>query len=265
MLSDVMTLPSQAHSHTHDHHQLVVVLSGDTDFDISGKYKQLTIGAGCLVPSAESHVFSGKVDNRIMVVNLPSHRIATSTAEEYEHLARLFNRPSYFQLPRHLQQLALHLGRELESHPEDGFLARACGNMLLSTLHHQFLSPLSLSQLPNNGISQSSYARGRKLDMDQLDAFIERHLSRRLLVDELASFCFLSTSQFYHRFKLTTGQSPHQYLLQKRLTKAKKLVLAGFSLSDIAEQCGFSNQSAMSKMFSKILGMSPRHYQKQYK
>lgn len=252
MLSDVMSLPNQANSHNHDYHQLVVVLDGDTDFDIAGKNKQLGMGGGCLVPSTESHVFSGQGGNRIMVVNLPKPPAQAITEEEYETVSRLFDYSSYFQLPPRLQLLATTLGQELQLHPQDTLLARACGNTLLSSIHHQLTDTHSLKKTVS----------GRRLDIDKLDAFIERHLSRRLLVDELASFCFLSVSQFHQRFKEKMGLSPHQYVLQKRLRRAQILLTQGHSLSHTVEQCGFSSQSAMTNLFSQHFGISPARYQK---
>ncbi|TBR41949.1 AraC family transcriptional regulator [Marinomonas agarivorans] len=256
MLSDIMSLPTKASIHDHDYHQLVVVLSGETDFDIAGKDQQLYSGSGCLVPASEAHRFAGQEHNKIMVVNLPTQQSQTTTIEEYDHLAKLFDKACYFHLPFRIQQLATQLSQELEQHPQDKFLARACGNMLLGSLRYQF-------SLPSLYTQKARKQNGRPLNMALLDDFIEQHLSRRLLVDELASCCFLGVSQFHHRFKQTTGVSPHQYILQKRLSRAQTLLSQGMSLSDVAVACGFANQGAMSKTFSQMLGISPRRYQQQ--
>ena len=253
--SDVMSLPSEASAHTHEHHQLVVVLTGNTDFDIRGNNQKLAIGGGCLVPSAESHVFSGSDDNRIMIVNLPIPPYQAITEEEYESVSRLFDHSSYFQLTPRLQLLATVLSSEVEQHPDDSLLARACGNTLLSAIGHQLMSTTSLPDQHYNG---------RQLDMDKLDQFIEMHLSRRLLINELASFCFLSVSQFHQRFKQKNGMSPHQYLLQKRLARAQTLLTKGHSTSQVVESCGFSSQSAMTTLFSQHFGVSPVRYQKMH-
>jgi AraC-like DNA-binding protein len=249
--SDVFSLPTEADAHDHDYHQLVVVLDGNTDFDIEGKSKQLHTGEGCILPSENSHAFAGLGENRIMVVNLPIPPQKGITDEEYEVVSRLFDQAAYFQLNPRLQILASALSGELQQYPNDMILARACGNTLLSAIRHQI----------NNKDVRS---RGNHLDIDKLDQFIELNLSRRVHIDQLANFCFLSVSQFHERFKDRTGMTPHQYLMRKRLERAQSLLAEGFPPIQVAEMCGFSSQSAMTNVFSQTLGITPLKYQKQF-
>lgn len=249
--SNVFSLPNEAHTHDHDYHQLVVVLEGNTDFDIRGDGKELAQGGGCLVPSATFHAFAGLGNNQIMVVNLPVPPQKALTPEEYEIVSRLFDNAAYFQLNPRLQLLASALSSELQQHPDDPLLARACGNTLLSAIRHQLGSP-------------EVRQRGNQLDIDKLDQFIELNLSRKMHINQLASFCFLSVSQFHERFKDKTGMTPHQYLMKKRLKRAQNLLMEGFPPVQVAEMCGFSSQSAMTNIFTQSLGITPLRYQKQH-
>lgn len=248
--SDILSLPNEADAHDHDYHQLVVVLDGNTDFDIQGKGKQLHTGGGCILPSENSHTFAGLGDNQIMVVNLPIPPQKSITDEEYEVVSGLFDQAAYFQLPPRLHILASALSGELQQYPNDPMLARACGNTLLSAIRHQ---------MSNKDVR----TRGNHLDIDKLDQFIELNLSRRVHINQLAHFCFLSVSQFHERFKDQTGITPHQYLMRKRLERAQALLRDGFSPIQVAEKCGFSSQSAMTNVFSQTLGITPLKYQKQ--
>ena len=250
--SDVFSLPNEADTHDHDYHQLVVVVDGNTDFDIEGKSKQLPTGGGCILPSENSHAFAGLGDNQIMVVNLPIPPQKAITDEEYEIVSRLFDQAAYFQLNPRLQILASALSGELQQYPNDAMLARACGNTLLSAIRHQ---------LTNN---KDVRIRGNQLDISKLDQFIELNLSRRVHISQLANFCFLSVSQFHERFKERTGMTPHQYLMRKRLERAQKLLSDGFPPIQVAEMCGFSSQSAMTNVFSQTLGITRLRYQKQF-
>jgi len=252
--SDVLSLPIQAHTHDHEYHQLVIVLDGDTDFDIQGQGKQLAPGGGCVVPSSEGHAFAGLGENRIMVVNLPIPPQQAITQEEYELVSRMFDQASFFQLNARLKLLATSLSSELEQHPDDKLLARACGNTLLSAIRHQ---------LTETDIVTPTTA-GRRLDIDKLDQYIDNNLSRRIQMQELAQFCFLSVSQFHQRFKEKMGLTPHQYVQQKRLKHAQFLLANGYSASQAASLCGFSSQSAMTTLFSQELGISPVRFQKLY-
>ena len=163
----------------------------------------------------------------------------------------IFDQAAYFQLNPRLQVLASALSGELQQYPDDPMLARACGNTLLSAIRHQI----------NN---KTIRTRGNHLDIDKLDQFIELNLSRKVHIDQLANFCFLSVSQFHERFKERTGITPHQYLMRKRLERAQKLLVEGFSSIQVAEMCGFSSQSAMTNVFTQILGITPLKYQKQF-
>ncbi|MFD1382902.1 helix-turn-helix domain-containing protein [Rhodanobacter aciditrophus] len=251
--SDVFSLPEVADTHDHDYHQLVVVLDGNTDFDIEGKGgKKMQSGAGCIVPSSDGHQFVGLGENRIMVVNLPTPPQKAITDEEYEIVSRLFDQAAYFQLNPRLQVLASALSGELQQYPDDPILARACGNTLLSAIRHQ---------LNNKDVR----VRGNQLDIEKLDQFIELNLSRRVHISQLANFCFLSVSQFHERFKDRTGMTPHQYLMRKRLERAQALLRDGHASIQVAEMCGFSSQSAMTNAFSQTLGITPLKYQKQFR
>lgn len=251
--SDVFSLPDVADTHDHDYHQLVVVLDGNTDFDLQSKGgQQMQSGSGCIVPSAEGHQFVGLGENRIMVVNLPVPPPKAITDEEYEIVSRLFDKAAYFQLNPRLQVLATALSGELQQYPDDPILARACGNTLLSAIRHQI----------NN---KDVRIRGNQLDIDKLDQYIELNLSRKVHISQLANFCFLSVSQFHERFKERTGMTPHQYLMRKRIERAQSLLREGHPPVQVAEMCGFSSQSAMTNVFSQLLGITPLKYQKQFR
>ncbi|TPE55212.1 helix-turn-helix domain-containing protein [Maribrevibacterium harenarium] len=251
--SDVFSLPDVADTHDHDYHQLVVVLDGNTDFDLESKGgQQMQSGSGCIVPSAEGHQFVGLGENRIMVVNLPVPPPKAITDEEYEIVSRLFDKAAYFQLNPRLQVLATALSGELQQYPDDPILARACGNTLLSAIRHQI----------NN---KDVRIRGNQLDIDKLDQYIELNLSRKVHISQLANFCFLSVSQFHERFKERTGMTPHQYLMRKRIERAQSLLREGHPPVQVAEMCGFSSQSAMTNVFSQLLGITPLKYQKQFR
>jgi len=75
---------------------------------------------------------------------------------------------------------------------------------------------------------------------------------------DLANDCGLSASHFSRAFRQSTGLSPHQWLLQRRVDQAKGLLAdRRLSLSEIALACGFSDQSHFSRVFSRLTGNSP--------
>jgi len=82
---------------------------------------------------------------------------------------------------------------------------------------------------------------------------------------ELARECGVSVSHFTRTFRHSTGMSPHQWLLARRISKARSLI-AGTTrtISEIALECGFSSQSHLSAAFSGSLGIAPRKYRQSF-
>ena len=88
--------------------------------------------------------------------------------------------------------------------------------------------------------------------------FLSAHLSDDPTVAELARECGLSSGYFARAFRQTTGVTPHQWLIRKRVERARALLLGnGLGLADIALLCGFVDQSHFSRIFAKFEGDSP--------
>jgi AraC-like DNA-binding protein len=88
--------------------------------------------------------------------------------------------------------------------------------------------------------------------------FLCAHLSGDPNVAELASECGLSSGYFARAFRQTAGVTPHQWLIRKRVERARTLLLGnGLGLADIALVCGFVDQSHFTRVFAKFEGESP--------
>jgi AraC family transcriptional regulator len=77
-------------------------------------------------------------------------------------------------------------------------------------------------------------------------------------LSELASSCGLSRSHFVRAFKQTTGLAPHRWLLKRRVTRAKEMLYKTKTpISEIAAECGFSDQGHLTRVFTKAFGIGP--------
>ena len=80
-------------------------------------------------------------------------------------------------------------------------------------------------------------------------------------VIELAAIAQMSPYHFIRLFRKATGKTPHQYILDQRITKAKYLLQQGeISISETAAIVGFCDQSHLTKYFRRITGVTPRQY-----
>jgi AraC-like DNA-binding protein len=96
--------------------------------------------------------------------------------------------------------------------------------------------------------------------------FITTHLGGDPTIAELARECALSPGYFARAFRRTTGITPHQWLVRKRVERAKALLLGGRAgLADIAATCGFVDQSHFTRVFTKLEGDSPGRWRQMHR
>lgn len=93
--------------------------------------------------------------------------------------------------------------------------------------------------------------------------YIEDGIDHDLRLASLATVAGMSTHHFAHRFQETIGMSPHSYVLVRRIERARALLGRGNEpLVDIALACGFSNQSHLTTVFRRCLGVTPGEYRR---
>jgi AraC family transcriptional regulator len=88
--------------------------------------------------------------------------------------------------------------------------------------------------------------------------FLLANIKRGVTLKEVARECGLSLGHFSHAFRRTQGVAPHKWLIEQRVMLCKeKLRDDRLSLSDVATECGFSDQSHLTRVFSQMVGASP--------
>jgi AraC family transcriptional regulator len=89
------------------------------------------------------------------------------------------------------------------------------------------------------------------------------HLDGEITLEELAGECDLSRSHFARAFRKTTGRPPHRWLVEQRIERAKDMLLkSDLPLADIADVCGFSDQSHFTRVFGAALGVAPGEWRR---
>ncbi len=92
--------------------------------------------------------------------------------------------------------------------------------------------------------------------------FLSAHLGAQLSVTELAQACNLSRSYFIKAFKETFGKTPYRWLTEYRVAQAKDLLISGASIAEVANICGFSDQSHLTRVFSEVAGEPPGNWRR---
>ena len=91
--------------------------------------------------------------------------------------------------------------------------------------------------------------------------YIDASLAKSLGIEELAKIAGLNPVYFARSFRHGMGVSPHQYVLERRIEKAKTLLATSdVPLVDVALQTGFSSQSHFSTTFMRVVGVTPKSF-----
>ena len=89
--------------------------------------------------------------------------------------------------------------------------------------------------------------------------YIESHLDGRLTLAELAALVGLSVPHFKVLFRGTLGMPVHQYVVRRRVERAKTLLLkGGLNATQVALEVGFAHQSHLAHWMNRVLGVTPR-------
>jgi AraC family transcriptional regulator len=92
----------------------------------------------------------------------------------------------------------------------------------------------------------------------RITEYIEEHLDQDLSLSRLADVAGVSTSQLKKSFKHSTGLPVHEYVIQRRVQRAKRLLQeGGLTSSQVALEAGFAHQSHMARCMRKTLGATP--------
>lgn len=108
----------------------------------------------------------------------------------------------------------------------------------------------------------SNYTDGlSKLKLQQIRDYIKEHLHQDIKLIELAAITQISLYHFLRLFKQSMGVTPHQYILQCRIEKAKYLLQhSELSIAEIAARVGFCDQSHFTRYFKRIVGVTPKKF-----
>ena len=187
-----------------------------------------------------------------LILSLPSSLLHT-VAEEYGIDPRRVEIRNSFQIrDAQLENICWALKTEMESNYPSGrlyvdSLAVSVASRLVSTYS-------SIAQRP---AEQNGGLGGRRLK--QALAYIEESLAEDVSLSHLASITGISASHFKTLFRESAGVPVHQYVIQRRLERAKALLMQGkLSIAEIALATGFSHQSHLARHLRRASGLSPR-------
>lgn len=151
------------------------------------------------------------------------------------------------------------LAGAMRSLDEDPPLARRYLERLSSLLDRPVAAePADL--LPEGPVLADGVAKGGLAgwQLRRVSAHVEAYLQGPIFTSTLAEVAQLSTGHFCRAFKVSTGETPHAYVVRQRIRRAQLLMRdTRDTLSQIACACGLSDQAHLTRLFRRLIGTTP--------
>ncbi|HKB02968.1 MAG TPA: AraC family transcriptional regulator [Gemmataceae bacterium] len=242
------------------HHWLALFVRPPQELDLRfegvRRYRPPRAGSIMLVPagSPAEWRWSGRRD--LLSIYLEPGLVARVAAEAFDlDPARLTVPPlDSLDLP-HLRAAMAAVGAELTGGGPGGPLAaESLANILAVHLIRHIVAPRRV-------------VRGRDgtLPRRRLRAvleYIEEHLDAAPTLTEIAAVTGLNPYHFARQFRAATGLPPHQFVIARRVDRAKQLLQSksDASIAEVAALVGFSDQSKLSRHFKRLVGVTPGQF-----
>ncbi|MAT91111.1 MAG: arabinose operon transcriptional regulator AraC [Halioglobus sp.] len=233
----------------------------------------LTIGGNALFLSDGMEACVGAGDMMLLRPEANYHYGLHPRANNWEHLWALFQPRTYWeellewpQLDRGILLLSLPQGeaqRRQERLFRELIELGAQPDPMQSELQYNKLEEILIRAHAGNA---SLTARSLDPRIQRACDYLQAHLADNVRIDAVAAHCNLSTSRLAHLFKEQTGMAPKAWLNDRRLQKARRLLLNGNdSIASIGAQVGFDDPSHFTRYFSQSMGCSPRQFRSDFR
>ncbi len=205
-----------------------------------------------IIPAGTPSVWEISEKDAALILGVTPQLLQT-VAEQLDFEPRRVEIRNRFQMrDAQLENIAWALKAEMENGYPSGRLYRDSLAVAVAARLLTCHSSVSLKLPKLNG----SLA-GRRLK--QVLSFIEDNLSRNILLGEIAAIAGLSVSHFKVVFRDAMGMPVHQYVIQRRVERAKILLSeSNQPISQIALETGFAHQSHLAHHMRRVLGASPK-------
>ena len=225
-------------NHCHARFEIIAVAEGDINVILEGKDCRLR-------------------ENRLILIPpLSYHSVVANEKGIYRRVTASFDRSAIPQVLRrelaggeiHTATLTRGQMAELESlcRKEDPLLYAPLAQSLMVQIFYKLQKA---EELPAGS--------GADEFLEKSIRYIDSHLKEKILLDDLAAHTSRSKSSFCHLFEEKMNISPKQYILQKKLALANKLISEGVMPTVAAAQIGYDNYSNFYRLYRRQFGQSP--------
>ena len=210
-------------SHSHDHFQILLGLSGALELEVAGRGMRVAPGSGCVIAPGDRHDFESSRGSVCLVLDSEQVGWARCTSPQRP------NTPPADALP-----LAQYLASALQQ-----------GRPLAQTQGPALLLEAWVGGSAPSVATPSTAPRRRTIDWILLQQWAARQWHRELTVADLAAQVHLSPSQFATRCREDQGMGAMAWLRSQRLAQARLLRGSGMAGAEVARRTGYRSPSAL--------------------
>lgn len=229
----IRSYSTQTKSHQHNYHQLVMPLQGVISIAVGSFNGEVGPGDCVIVRAGSVHAFSALEQAKFLVVDsaLLPNTLITANSE-------------VLRLSGHVLTYIEFIEQQLLHAPNSALIDN------IITLLFDLLS-------------QQNFNLTKDSRIQQVISYIDANLAMELSLSTLARLACLSLTQFKKRFKEETGDTCNNYILNKRMNRAKAMLLyTDTPISIVAESVGYQNQSSFTRRFKQTFGLTPNNMTK---
>jgi AraC family transcriptional regulator len=157
-----------------------------------------------------------------------------------------------------IEQIGLSLKEEVEA---EGLLGgRLYAESLATALAiHLIRNYSSLGRTSARKAAREHTGGLSKRALEDAKDYIGDNLDTDLKLADIAGAARMSSYHFSRLFKKSTGLTPHRYVIEHRVRRAKELLCgSALPIGEISRQCGFANQSHLNRHFKRVFGITPK-------
>lgn len=245
-------------THYHCNMEFVVIIKGKQRYVVNEKYYMLYGGDIFMTYPYEHH---GNGDLPQEICEFIWFQLDLSSPENFLGLTSPYSEYLFRQMLNYhnrtkrvsardltlLQQAFKYLASDLPREHIHGY----------SCLLHFFMNAICTSDVPDSALFYSP-------DIQEAISYIHTHVIENPGVEQIASFCGLSSSRFKAKFKEELGITPHAYITALKIDTAKILLKdPQNSITDVAYQLNFTSSNHFSSVFKKQTGYTPSEFRNQ--
>ena len=248
--------PLNIRPHFHDCHQIIFVVKGEVDFCVNNKKLCAKSGDVAIFSRYENHSVLGCSEEYERFVLHMDPNVVNRKSPVY---LLLTDRPANFcniiNVSPYMAEIANIFNLLLFEHSNRSKLADEMEQLLVKQLLIAIYRCTSINF--DNTYDDVVVAVKRQFENEYQKPFTLAMLAKQQS---------LSISSLSHRFQAATGVSVMEYLQSCRIANAKQMLAeTNYSIGEIVEKCGFSDNSNFSRTFKKIYNCSPTDFRKKYK